>query len=41
MYRSEYESERAEILMRARMNLVAMEQERQRLSVGALGDKGI
>lgn len=31
MYRSEYESERAEILMRARMNLTAMEEERKNL----------
>jgi len=31
MYRSEYESERAEILLRARMNLTAMEEERKRI----------
>ncbi len=31
MYRSEYESERAEILMRARMNLMALEAERKRI----------
>ncbi len=35
MYRSEYESERAEILMRARMNLTAMEEERKSLEIGA------
>ena len=34
MYRSEYESERAEILLRARMNLVAMEAERKKLTIG-------
>lgn len=31
IYRSEYEANRAEILMRARVNLAAMEQERKRL----------
>ncbi len=31
LYRSEYETERAEILMRARMNLAAMEEEKKRL----------
>lgn len=35
MYRSEYESNRAEILLRARMNLMAMEEERKRLEIGA------
>lgn len=34
MYRSEYESERAEILLRARMNLAAMEEERKKLEIG-------
>lgn len=31
MYKSEYETERGEILMRARMNLAAMEEERKKL----------
>lgn len=35
MYRSEYDSERAEILLRARMNLTAMEEERKKLEIGA------
>jgi arylsulfatase A-like enzyme len=33
MYRSEYETERAEILMRARMDLMAMEEQRKKLGV--------
>lgn len=35
MYRSEYESERSEILIRARMNLVAMDQERKQYELAA------
>lgn len=34
MYRSEYETNRAEILMRARMNLTGMEAEKKRLELG-------
>ncbi len=37
MYRSEYETERAEILMRARMNAVAMEKERREMERGREG----
>lgn len=33
IYRSEYEENRAEILMRARVNLAAMEEERKRLEI--------